>query len=189
MRLANDTIAVKLGPVALTLRATLRAAFTLERRYEGFGTLSQAIALGEYGAFADLIEATCEDPLAGEALIQQLAAHNLIENIIELRDPLLRLVTMLAGADEENTNTAGPKITFEEYFTQLYRIGTGWLSWTPDQTWNASPAEIIEAYKGRREMLAAIFGKSDNGKSHDLTKMDKDERKRLWERLRAKQCQ
>lgn len=41
----------------------------------------------------------------------------------------------------------------------------GWLGWTPEQTYNAAIPDIMTAYEGRMDMLKAIFGGGDDGRS------------------------
>jgi len=38
----------------------------------------------------------------------------------------------------------------------------GWLGWSPEQTFNAAIPDILTAYRGRVEMLNAIFGGGEN---------------------------
>jgi Phage tail assembly chaperone protein, TAC len=58
---------------------------------------------------------------------------------------------------------------FAEYHTQLYRIGTGWLGWSPETTWNATPREITEAYGAHVEQLKAIYGAGDQDQDSRTT--------------------
>ncbi|MEA2897358.1 MAG: hypothetical protein QOJ84_2973 [Bradyrhizobium sp.] len=87
----------------------------------------------------------------------------------------------LAGADGNSASEPKPdaeRIPFAEYHTRLFRLATGWLGWTPADAWEATAAEITEAYKGRRELLSAMFG---SGKSDEtiISKPDADDRRRL----------
>jgi hypothetical protein len=52
------------------------------------------------------------------------------------------------GEDEAGAE----RIPFPVYFTTLL------LGWSPTVAWEATPAEITEAYRGKRELLAAMFG-------------------------------
>jgi hypothetical protein len=171
MRLANSEIAISLDNETIHLRASLRAAYRLERSYEGFQNLSQAIALCSLGALVDVIREGCPDPTAVDRFFNALSATSVNETVNELREPFLRFVLLLAGVDEQNQpgSTSGTPIPFEEYFTKLFRIATGWLGWTPEQAWNATPAEIIEAQLGRSEMLAAIFGTKGQDEATTVT--------------------
>lgn len=58
--------------------------------------------------------------------------------------------------------------TFPDFYMRLFRIATGWLGWPPEAAWNATPGEIIAAYKGRTELLQAIFG-GPSGADEDAT--------------------
>jgi hypothetical protein len=173
MWLADDQTAICLGFETIHLRATLRAAFRLERTYEGFHNLSEAIALGHVAAFADLIREASDDPKAVDYYFDYVGNNPMLVSIMELREPLLKFILILSGADDKGGDKAssGPRITFEEYHTKLFRIATGWLGWTPEQAWNATLAEILEAHQGRTEMLASIFGGGKKGDNEiDLIK-------------------
>lgn len=159
MRLANDEMAISLGMETIRLRPTLRAAFRLEQRYEGFQNLSREISLCSASAITDVIREACINAGAVSLFLKHADENPFLELLLEIRGSLLRFVLMLAGVDDAPAQDAtGEPIPFGEYFTKLYRIATGWLGWTPEQAWSATPAEIIEAHRGRTEMLAAIFG-------------------------------
>lgn len=163
MRLADDHFMLTLGGKVYTLRPTLRAAFYLHRKY-GFPELYQAIHGGNTTAITDLIDATQAGHRYREPTIAELLAPEVI-------DQLLKFIPVLCGAnDKSDEPQSGEPMSFEEYFTQLYQIGTGWLGWTPEATWAATPSEIINAKEGRVEMLAAIFGKRDDTETIDATK-------------------
>ncbi|MCS3740234.1 hypothetical protein [Rhizobium sp. BK661] len=53
---------------------------------------------------------------------------------------------------------------FSELYADLYEYATGWLGWTPDTAWNATPTEISRAYSAHVAKLKAIHG-SDDGDS------------------------
>ncbi|MGY3575280.1 hypothetical protein [Bradyrhizobium sp. USDA 4504] len=156
MRLANDELVIVLPSGTIRLRPTLRAASRLERDYGGFQKLSDDIAAWRLTTIMDLVRLGAVNPTAAELMI----AYETLETISALREPLLRFVMLLAGIDDDQSDTepTGKPMSFDEYFAGLYRRATGWLGWTPEQAWNATPAEITEAYKGRMEMLKAIFG-------------------------------
>ncbi|WP_441280175.1 hypothetical protein [Bradyrhizobium sp. 63_E2_N1_3] len=163
MRLAANTFALQLGNGSFDLKPSLRAAFQLHHKH-GFPELYQAILDGSYTASMDLITATSDvTPVAS------------IRDILDAREQLLELVLILSGADQSgDQKSIGKPMTFDEYFTKLFQIGTGWLSWSPSQTWDATPAEIMSAHTGRLDMLKAIFGsgKDDQAGSEQPTKAD-----------------
>lgn len=146
MRLAANTFALQVGDKSYDLKPSLRAAFHLHRRY-GFQELYQAIADGSFTAIMDLITATSEvTPVAP------------ISTILDAREQLLEFVLILSGAEPSDGRSSGKPMTFDDYFDKLFQIGTGWLGWTPDDTWDATPAEIMNAHTGRLDMLKAVFG-------------------------------
>jgi hypothetical protein len=162
MQLA-DEITIKFEHEVIRLRASLRAAFRLERRHGGFDKIIQAIANGHLGVMADVVRESSDSDLLD--CIGSLPLRDAIARTIE---PLSAHVLALAGADGESGNAkpGAERIPFSEYFPKLFRLATGWCGMSPSDAWEATPAEIAEAYKGRLELLAAMFG---SGKATDET--------------------
>ena len=161
MRLADD-IALPDGVFSsAVMRPSLRAAFRLEQRY-GFERLVAGITEGNLGIIADVIAEGAALPRT--QLFQSIDGKPLGSLIGGAAEQLLRFAFALAGIDPDKpkANTQGERVTFAEYHARLFRIATGWLGWTPENAWNATPAEIMTAYEGRVEMLGAIFGKADD---------------------------
>jgi hypothetical protein len=181
MRLAAEAdIHIKLCSQLFTLRATLRAAYSLNKKYKGFGNLARAITEGSFTAYQDIITVGCSDRAALREFNRPFTAPGadftpLAEAILANREELIEFVAVLAGATEEVVadEASDERISFEEYHTQLYRHATGRLGWTPAQTWEAKPSEIINANEGRlafvAEILGAIFGKQDDGSTIDAS--------------------
>lgn len=170
MRLADSEIAISLEKETIHLRASLRAAYRLEQRY-GFQNLCEGVARGDLAPIADLISLGGAHPEDVDHFFDYLAgSQSLSSGLMEVREPLLKFVLLLSGAQDrtDDSEPTGTPIPFSEYHERLFRIATGWLSWSPEQAWNATPAEIVEAQKGRIEMLAAIFG-SSKGKDEETT--------------------
>ncbi|SFK04582.1 hypothetical protein [Bradyrhizobium sp. Gha] len=144
------TFALQLGDSDRTyvLRPTLRAAFHLHRKY-GFAALYEAVREGSFTAIMDLITATSADvPIAS------------MQSVLDAREQLLEFVLILSGARTSSTDkpVSGRPMPFDEYFAQLFQIGTGWLGWAPADVWDATISEILNAQQGRMAMLKAIFG-------------------------------
>lgn len=53
-------------------------------------------------------------------------------------------------------------MTFEEFAVWLYKVGTGWLGWSPHDTRHAHMQEITLAFEGHVDKLKAIHGTNDN---------------------------
>jgi hypothetical protein len=176
MRLGQDEITISLASETICLRASLRAAFRLEAAYGGFNELYQLVAQCNVTAIADVIRIGSTNPLAVGIYLAYVDEAGIYNTFWSLRDPLLKFVLMLAGIDDNapaDDKPSGAPIPFSEYFTKLFRIATGWLGWTPEQAWDATPTEIIEAQKGRREMitetLTAIFGDGKDQEENTTT--------------------
>lgn len=162
MRLAEDEITITIGRETIHLRASLRAAYRLERRYGGFAEMAFEILNENIGVMADVIREGATEPTTIPALLDSLGEMPLRVGVETLREPLYRFTQALAGVDPDAkpAEDTRAQITFAEHHARLFRIGTGWLAWTPETTWDATPAEIVEAYKGRVEFLQAMFGGS-----------------------------
>ena len=160
MRHAADTVlkGVFCGAKAVFLRPTLRAAAYLESRY-GFQKLFAACADGNLSVMADVIEVSSN---ASDFL------KSIDMPLIEVLPPLMQAIPLhifaLAGVDPDKNSESqsGETIPYPEYYAKLYRIGTGWLGWSPDVTWNATAPEIMEAYSGHLEKLRAIHGGTED---------------------------
>ena len=133
----------------------------MERQHGGFDKIIHAIAGGNLGVMADVVRES------GNAdLLNCIGKLPLRDAIAQLVDPLSAHVLALAGvdADSSTAKSGAERIPFSEYFPMLFRLATGWCGMSPSEAWAATPAEITEAYKGRRELLSAMFG---GGKSTD----------------------
>ncbi|WDR05622.1 hypothetical protein PSQ90_15350 [Devosia rhodophyticola] len=101
----------------------------------------------------------------------------------EFQMPLLEFITCLAGIEpgSRQAPTTGNAMPMTDYFEHLFKIATGWLGWTPDQAWEATPAEIIAAKEGRTDLvsdiLKAVFGgESDSDQVQSPTANDEFDR-------------
>lgn len=170
MRLADET-KIMVGSKTFTLRPSLRAAVRLHKDYDGLQNLYAALGSGSVTASLDLISAACADPRLVVLLAYEVDKHALETSVWSIRDQLQAFVLKLSGYDDADRELAstGQPITYDDYFDTLYRIATGWLGWDPSAAWDATPAEIIEAKKGRIELLRAIFGGEDKQESESLT--------------------
>jgi hypothetical protein len=159
MRLADET-KITLGGKAFTLRPTLRAAVRLHRDYNGLDNLYSVVANGGFTAALDLIGATCADPRLDIVLAYDSDEYPFIAEVFALREQLQAFVLTLSGQDDTDAKSAatGKPTTYDEYFARLFEVATGWIGWEPEAAWNATPAEILAAQKGRIALLRAVFG-------------------------------
>lgn len=166
MRLASDPITIAVDGVSATLRPSLRAAYHLQRRH-GFPALITAVIEGDLSRIADMISFGSTDESALPAFLREIEQRGAMR-IDLIRPALFTFIGALIGRDEnDDAPTSGKTITFEEHFTSLFEIGTGWLGWTPEATWNATPGEIIAAQRGLIAKLKAVHGSADEKPAYD----------------------
>jgi hypothetical protein len=88
------------------------------------------------------------------------------------------LVSMLTPAPVSHVRraTASPEkpVTWPQVFAALYDRGTGWLGWTPEQAWSATPTEIDRAYRAHLEKLKAIHGGGTDDKELDPEQVERN---------------
>jgi hypothetical protein len=170
MRLAPDPILVRIGGEGVTLSPSLRAAMRIARKHKDFQTVLAAIMDGNLTVMADLLEAGGADAALAD-LVAEIGAKGLGITLWELQSPLAEFVLALAGLDPDapakQPATSGQPIGLADYHTKLFEVATGWLGWPPAQAWAATPAEIEAAFKGRTDMLRAIFGGADKKPSSE----------------------
>ncbi|MET4217845.1 hypothetical protein ABIB00_003057 [Bradyrhizobium sp. LB14.3] len=176
MRLAANTFRLTLGDFNAELRPSLRAAWVLYEKYDGFHNLSRYLAEGSLTTALDIISATIVNAKAwGEYALPTNGV--VVRDLLATTGDLIEFVMLLAGADDKPNGEAdtGTPMPFDEYFTNLFQIGTGWLGWAPEDVWDATPAEILNAQKGRMEMLKALFGsKEQSASTADVTSIKDD---------------
>lgn len=155
MLLADDIVVV-IGGEAVTLRPSLACAIRLERAPGGFQRLIREVQDETLAAACEIIAPHHNRP--------DLATLVFDAGLPRLAEPLVHYVLACAGvtSDGPAEPEGGKIVSFAEHLHGLYRIGTGWLGWTPQATLAATPLEIMEAYKGRLELLKSIFGGADD---------------------------
>lgn len=166
MRLA-ETITIRLDDRSLELRPTLRAAMRLERMH-GLENLGGKLHDLHVGAIADVIAATAYGPYDAEEIAALIIRGGMVETAMQIAPALVELLEGLAGIDPDAeelpvaTEADEERPSIAEAHRTLFRIGTGKIGWAPEQTLNATPLEIVEAWKGRLELLRDIFGGADD---------------------------
>lgn len=169
-----EDIRIAIAGEAVVLRPSLRHALRLESRPGSFSQLVKDITDGSLSAALDVI---------GPFTTMGYLPNRVLDELDRLQDPLVRFVVACSGitaeaddADGGEPAAQGKPVSFSTYLTGLYRIGTGWLGWTPQTTLDATPAEIREAHKGRVELLTAIFGSSEEAPKPDTQGMSLDDK-------------
>ncbi|WP_421611435.1 hypothetical protein [Agrobacterium tumefaciens] len=170
-RASFEQVEISHGGNAVTLRPSLRAATILEERF-GLPALYAALEDLNYTVISEII--LVSDSSGNQnaaALLTAVQREPLFPFFLAVRAPLFELVSMLTPAPEKRVqplHTTGKQVTWAEVFAALYDRATGWLGWTPEQAWNATPTEIDRAYRAHLEKLKAIHGGgSDDEKEPD----------------------
>lgn len=164
-RPAYEQVTLAHGGNTVTLRPSLRAAVTLEARY-GFPAMFRALEEGSFSVISEIILTTA---LRQDAAAFLFLVHGrpLSPFISATRLSLAELVSMLIPAPDPKAKqhrTSGKPVTWPDFYADLYENATGWLGWTPDQAWNATPTEICRAYVGHVAKLKAIHGNGEDDK-------------------------
>ena len=166
MPLANDEVTITFDiagdtPRVFTLRASMRAACRLLKEHGSYSALATKLAEGSFSACDSIMTHASIEREARFA--SEVDPSALIVATLENRDQFIRFVEIVADADSnsDNSEPTGKPMTFDQYHERLFEIGTGWLGWTPEETWNATKSEILAAYRGRMDMFKAILGKGD----------------------------
>nr|WP_321457434.1 hypothetical protein [uncultured Cohaesibacter sp.] len=158
-----EEVKIRQGENVLTLRPSLRAAAILEQRY-GFKRLYQALAEQNFTIISDIIE-TAITPGRDDAAAF-LFAHlgkPLTLFFVAVLGPVAELLAMFAPEPDQGTKQGtGKGIAWKDYYADRFDCATGWLGWTPDQAWNATPNEITRAYNAHIGKLQAIHGTNEN---------------------------
>lgn len=165
---AESEFTLSHGGNTVHLRASLRSALRLERLHNGFGPLITKLDQFDTATIRAMIIIATTDHSAAQRFLASISIEPLQTYRQAVTGPLASLLGAFLPTPATDTTSAKPKgktLSWAEAFADLYRIGTGWLGWTPNETWNATPAEITEALTGHIARLEAIHG----------TAADKDE--------------
>lgn len=169
--LAYEEWEIAHGGYAVRLRPSLRAAARLERLHDGFTALHQRLVDFDTATVAEIIRQSATDPNEARAFLRHLDTLPLAtvaEIALAPLDQLVRALTP-AGDPTAKANTSTAPMSWPTAYAQLFGYGTGWLGWTAEATWNATPSEILSAFAGHIDRLHAIHGsgKPDKGEASE----------------------
>lgn len=167
-QLASDEIAVAYGGNTVVLRPSLRAAIHLERLHGGFPTLLRKIEEFDTRTIWHVITAA-----AGKEAAAPIFAHAATDPLKSFKraaqGPCIALVAAFFPAiPETDTKPLPAKPTpWADLFKELYGFATGWLGWTPETAWHATPQEITDAFNAHIAKLKAIHGDGEESTGPD----------------------
>lgn len=166
-RRAYEEVTIEHGGNVVVLRPSLRAAATLEARH-GFPAIFRGLDELNLTIIADTILTASSTGQGGAAFLRSEAAGRPLSSFfLAVKQPLTELVSMFVPAPVQSLDTApriGKPLPWADLYRDLYDVATGWLGWTPEQAWNATPTEITRAYAAHIEKLKAIHGSTDEDK-------------------------
>lgn len=169
-RPAYEEITIAHGGGTVTLRPSLRAAATLEQRH-GIPTLFKALDEGNFTVISEIILSSATTRQDAAAFLSNFVGRPLSLFFAVVTAPLVELVSMLMPAPVQRLDTepqTGKPAAWSEYYAALFGYATGWLHWTSEAAWNATPTEIDRAFAAHVEMLKAIHGSGETDQSaHD----------------------
>lgn len=154
-RPAYEQVTIAHGDNAVTLRPSLRAAATLEARF-GFPALYRALDELNLTVMCEVILAACSSRRDAAAFLSLVPGRPLFPFFMAVRGPLAELVSMFMPAPDPKAKSSTGKVEpmpWAEVYAALYDTATGWLGWTPETAWNATPTEITRAYAAHLERL------------------------------------
>jgi hypothetical protein len=158
-----EEVTIAHGGDTVTLRPSLRAAVTLEARF-GFPALFRALDECDLAIVSEIILTCSTSRQDAAAFLYLQAGKPLSPFFSSVRAPLFQLITMLTPAPGPNAKPAtnpGKPLPWADYYAALYEHASGWLGWTPDAAWSATPTEIDRAYAAHIAKLKAIHGSND----------------------------
>lgn len=167
MRLASDPIKITVDGVSATLRPSLRAAYYLQQRH-GLALLIEGVMNSDVSMIADLIDHGTDDTASLAALLREIDKNGVVR-LDPLKPVLIQFIAALLCIDPDDTpeDEAAKAMPYDEFFESCFEIGTGWLGWSPAETWNATPAEVLAAQRGLIAKLKAIHGSADEQAEYD----------------------
>ncbi|CAM3835729.1 hypothetical protein CESP606_11710 [Cereibacter sphaeroides] len=176
MPLAPEEITLTHREHTLRLRPSLRAALILERLHDGFARLFEKLDEANTQTLHAIIRTAATDPHRAESFLASARNVPLAPFLRAVQAPVAALCEgLLLPPDESSKPTPKAKpLPWVDALTELYKIGTGWLGWTPAETLNATPAEIILAFDGRIAQLKALHGTADEADPGDTARRERN---------------
>ncbi|XKM39121.1 hypothetical protein A4U53_022700 [Rhizobium ruizarguesonis] len=154
-RPAYEEVTIAHGGNTVALRPSLRAAATLEARH-GLPALFRAPFDLNMTIISDIILTASHPGHDAATFLSSLSGKPLFPFFMAVRQPLADLVSMFMPAPDPKAQPStgtGKPMPWSEVFATLYDSATGWLGWTPETAWNATPTEITRAMSAHFDRL------------------------------------
>lgn len=161
-RPAYEEVTIAHGGNTVSLRPSLRAAATLEARH-GFPALFRALDDFNLTIISEIILSASVIRQDAAAFLSRHVGKPLFPFFLAVRQPLAELLDMFRPApDPKAKHATGKPVPWPDFYQALYTQATGFLGWTPETAWNATPTEIDRAYAAHIDKLKAIHGSADD---------------------------
>ncbi|OQM74715.1 phage tail assembly chaperone [Manganibacter manganicus] len=178
LRLAHDQIIIAHGSLTVRMIPTLRAAYRLQRKH-GLTRLMQGLDEGRLEIIRNIAD-ECGDPITADKIIDRKFAGGFGRALASIQQPFADFLAACYGVDDdpntphhsETREQAGLGFDLTKALEDFFEIGTGWLGWTPADTWAATPAEILAAQRGLMARLKAIHGNAEDNTDHTARPYD-----------------
>lgn len=154
------------GGRTVTLKASLRAATAIENLPGGFAGTYEGLLNQSLTTIRAVILATATDRREARTLLAATADKPLHRFACDAQAACLAvLAAILTTGDDDadkassrgsNDGMSGGEMPLRQYFAQLFQYATGWLGWSPADTWAASPAEIEGAFAAHVDRLVKL---------------------------------
>lgn len=165
---AYEQVTIAHAGDTVTLRPSLRAAATLERLHDGFENLFRHVDEFHLGTISEIILSAATKRQDAAAFLELSQGKPLYSFMLAVREPVANLCrAFIPTPDKSSDQPAGKPLAWADYYRELFRTATGWLGWTPEAAWSATPTEINEAAIGKFAMLKSIHGSADDERAYD----------------------
>lgn len=163
-RPAYEQVSIAHGGNTVMLRPSLRAAATLEARH-GLPALVRALDDLNLTIISEILTATAHRQVAAAAFLDGHQGKPLLPFFTAVRQPLTNLISMFTPAPLEHLDKprTGKPLPWADFYRDLYDVATGWLGWTPETAWNATPTEITRAHTAHidRLIMTGVLSRPD----------------------------
>lgn len=159
---AFETLLEHDGHVVM-LRASLRAAVAIDGLPGGFPVVIDQLYRQSVTVIRAVLLATATDRQEAHRFLAATADKPLASFLADAQAACLAVLAALIQAGDDSAedapsqgSTSGEPMPLREYFQTLYQYATGWLGWSPADTWAASPAEIETAFAAHIDRLVKL---------------------------------
>lgn len=167
---AYEGVELDHGGCAVVLRPSLRAAARLERLHDGFPALLQKVEEFDMRTIRAVV-AYCLKDYEADELLDHVAKHPLGAFAKDAQPAIFDLINAMLPeppeGDEPQGGSTGQPMPWAKVYSELFGLATGWLGWTPETAWNATPQEISDAFAAHIAKLKAIHGSDDDTATKD----------------------